>query len=301
MLAQIIWFPWEASTTAGGVDYLLYVLTIICGLTGFLVAVLIIYFSVRYRRRPGDPTPPQMRGNTPLELFWTITPLVIFIVFFVWGAMVYFDAYRAPDDAHGRLRRRQAVDVEVPAPRRAARDQRTARAARPAGQDDADVRGRDPQLLRARLPRPHGRPARPLHHRLVPADSGGRLSPVLLAVLRHEPRRHGRRPSSSWSRQDYEDWLHLHAEGSLALQGRKVFLKYRCVSCHSADANARAPVLEDLYGQPVHLQRRQRCRRRRRLHPRIDLRPRQAKIVLGLGEHHADLQGPGQPRRKSTS
>ena len=40
---------------------------------------------------------------------------------------------------------------------------------------------------------------------------------------------------------DYENWLHLQAEGSLALEGRKMFLKYRCVSCHSADENARAP------------------------------------------------------------
>ncbi len=75
-----------------------------------------------------------------------------------------------PGRRHGDLRRRQAVDVEVPAPRRAARDQRAARAGRPAGQADADLRGRDPQLLRARLPRPHGRAARPLHHGLVPAD-----------------------------------------------------------------------------------------------------------------------------------
>ena len=30
-----------------------------------------------------------------------------------------------------------------------------------------------------------------------------------------------------------------------------MFLKYRCVSCHSADADARAPVLEDLFGKPV--------------------------------------------------
>jgi cytochrome c oxidase subunit 2 len=52
---------------------------------------------------------------------------------------------------------------------------------------------------------------------------------------------------------DYQRWLHLQAEGSLALQGRKVFLEFRCVSCHSADENARAPVLEDLYGKPVHL------------------------------------------------
>ncbi len=52
---------------------------------------------------------------------------------------------------------------------------------------------------------------------------------------------------------DYQEWLHARAEGSLALQGRKTFLKYRCLSCHSADEKARAPVLEELYGKPVHL------------------------------------------------
>src|SRR5258708_22934800 len=51
---------------------------------------------------------------------------------------------------------------------------------------------------------------------------------------------------------EYQDWLHLHAEGSLALEGRKIFLKYRCLSCHSADENARGPVLEELYGKVVH-------------------------------------------------
>src|SRR5262249_25063199 len=52
---------------------------------------------------------------------------------------------------------------------------------------------------------------------------------------------------------EYENWLQIRAEGSLALEGRKTFLKYRCLSCHSADENARAPVLEDLYGRQVHL------------------------------------------------
>ena len=54
--------------------------------------------------------------------------------------------------------------------------------------------------------------------------------------------------------QRYESWLHAGAEGSLALQGRKTFLKNRCVSCHSANAVARAPVLEGLYGKPVALE-----------------------------------------------
>jgi cytochrome c oxidase subunit 2 len=50
---------------------------------------------------------------------------------------------------------------------------------------------------------------------------------------------------------EYEKWLHQGAEGSMALDGRKIFLKYRCVSCHGADAEARAPVLEGLFGRSV--------------------------------------------------
>ena len=37
----------------------------------------------------------------------------------------------------------------------------------------------------------------------------------------------------------------------MALEGRKVFLKYRCASCHSANAEARGPVLENLFRSPV--------------------------------------------------
>src|ERR1043165_5519488 len=99
MLAEIIWFPLEASTTARSVDHLLYFLVAICAALGLLVAVLISYFPIRYRRRPGTPTPGPMHGNTPLELFWTVTPLGIFMVMFVWGATIYFGAYRAPDNA----------------------------------------------------------------------------------------------------------------------------------------------------------------------------------------------------------
>src|SRR5690349_12113993 len=99
MFAEIIWFPRTASTTAGSVDRLLIFLTSITGAVGLLVAVLLIYFAVRYRRRPGQPPPAAMPGNKPLELFWTITPMFVFLGFFAYGVVVYFDAYRAPDDA----------------------------------------------------------------------------------------------------------------------------------------------------------------------------------------------------------
>jgi cytochrome c oxidase subunit 2 len=39
----------------------------------------------------------------------------------------------------------------------------------------------------------------------------------------------------------------------MALEGRKRLLQYQCVACHSADASARAPDLEGLFGRPVGL------------------------------------------------
>ena len=47
--------------------------------------------------------------------------------------------------------------------------------------------------------------------------------------------------------------LESQAEGSLAGEGRKLFQKLQCVACHSADAKARAPVLEDIFGKQVPL------------------------------------------------
>ena len=54
---RVAWFPPEASTTAAHVDHLLYFLLTVCGSVGLLVAFLMIYFCIRYRRRPGAGRP----------------------------------------------------------------------------------------------------------------------------------------------------------------------------------------------------------------------------------------------------
>ena len=154
---------------------------------------LLIYFCIRYRRRPGDSaTPPLTPSSEALEWFWTITPMCIFVVMFLWGAVVYVDAYRAPDEATRIYARRQTMDVEVSTPGGAARDQHAALAPRPARSNPIDVGRRDPQLLRPRFPRTYGRLAQPLHVGLVPADPSGNVSPLLFAILRHESCRHDR-------------------------------------------------------------------------------------------------------------
>ena len=51
-------------------------------LTGALVWGLILYVSWRYRRRSDDEIPIQTRYNLPLEIFYTIFPIVMVVVFF---------------------------------------------------------------------------------------------------------------------------------------------------------------------------------------------------------------------------
>lgn len=67
---------------------------------GFLlVCALLVFMCVAYRRRPGHITTPRILGSHRLELFWTVTPLLVFLTFYVWGVYVYDYAVHTPADA----------------------------------------------------------------------------------------------------------------------------------------------------------------------------------------------------------
>jgi len=52
-----------------------------------LIIVFMLYSVVVFRRKPGDTSEgPNIKGNTPLEIAWTIIPLIIVMGFGVWGA-----------------------------------------------------------------------------------------------------------------------------------------------------------------------------------------------------------------------
>lgn len=260
MIADISIWTSAASTTAHGVDLLFFFLCAVCGSVGLLVAVLLIYFCIRYRRRSGDlQNPPDTNQSHLLEWFWTIAPLGIFAVLFAWGGEVYLNAYIPPDDA---------TPIYVVAKQWMWKFQH------PEGQREINT-----------LHVPVGKPIKLLmisedviHSFFVPAFR------VHMDVL---PQRY----TSVWfqattpgeyhlfcsqycgtnhagmvgrvivmEEAEYQQWLNYQAEGSLALQGRQVFLQFRCVSCHSADAKARAPVLENLFGKMVALENGQTVR-----------------------------------------
>lgn len=55
-----------------------------------VLMTLMVYWTIKYRRRPGVAPPPSPHHNTPLEILWTVVPssalLVIFVLGF-WGYM----------------------------------------------------------------------------------------------------------------------------------------------------------------------------------------------------------------------
>ena len=91
-------FPREASTIAPYMDSLYFFLLAITFVGIFLVTTLLVTFSIRYRKAV-HPVATQIEGSTLLEATWTIIPLGLFLICFVWGALLYFRIYTPPANA----------------------------------------------------------------------------------------------------------------------------------------------------------------------------------------------------------
>ena len=97
-----------ASTPAHSISSLgLFTLVLTAGIF-IVVAGLLTYVTIRYRRRPGDDgsEPPQIFGSTQIELSWTIIPILIVTVLFLATARVIFAIQDAPKPT-------SALDVTV--------------------------------------------------------------------------------------------------------------------------------------------------------------------------------------------
>ncbi len=99
MLEKFHLFPEQASTVAPRVDALFYFLIAVSVFFVLLIAGLILYFMVKYRRRRPDERGSALHGSLALEVVWTAIPFAIALVAFFWGASIYAALQRPPDDA----------------------------------------------------------------------------------------------------------------------------------------------------------------------------------------------------------
>jgi len=96
--SEFYFHPPQASTVAPEVDALYFFLVAITIVFSALVAALILYFAIRYRRSAKvDRTP--FHPSVWMEVSWLILPLPLLLGIFVWSADVYFTLQRPPAGA----------------------------------------------------------------------------------------------------------------------------------------------------------------------------------------------------------
>ena len=99
MQSWIPFVPESASTESGKVDALYFYLSGVTVFFTLLIALAIIFFVIKYRRRSPHEVPRPIAGSHRLEMLWSVIPFVIAMSFFVWGTQIYFRNSRPPTDA----------------------------------------------------------------------------------------------------------------------------------------------------------------------------------------------------------
>ncbi len=247
-------FPERASTMAGRVDALYFFLLAVSVFFSILIAGLIVYFAIKYRRRSPDSVGTNIHGGLLLELTWTVIPLLITMVIFVWGANVFFAMSAPPEETLNIYvvgkqwmwkfqhldGQREINELHVPLGRAVKLIMTSEDVIHdvfvPAFRVKADV-------LPGRYTNIWFQATKPGRYHLFCAEyCGTRHSGMIGEVTVMEP-------------SEYQAWLSGGTgEGSLASAGEKLFQDLACVTCHRSDAQGRGPALQGLFGKTVQLQ-----------------------------------------------
>jgi cytochrome c oxidase subunit II len=244
--------PPEASTIAPYADALYFFLVLISLVGMVIVTGLIVGFSIVYRK-DRNPEATQIEGSTLLEATWTIIPLALFMVCFVWGALLYFRIYDPPTNA---------MNIYIVG------KQWMWKAEHPGGQHEIDALhvpiGRPVQLTMISQDVFHSFsiPAFRVKREVIP----GRYTTVWfnattpgtyhLFCTQYCGTLHSEMIGevTAMTPKDYEDWLAGSTSGSsLAQNGERIFASLGCNACHSGSASARGPNLAEAYGSRLQL------------------------------------------------
>src|SRR5947209_2744426 len=80
-------------------NWFFWVMVALCGTVATGIATFLIYSAWRYRRKYPDEFPSQVSLNIPAEVTWIALPALLFLGMFAFGAKLYFDVERPPDNS----------------------------------------------------------------------------------------------------------------------------------------------------------------------------------------------------------
>ncbi|HYD00598.1 MAG TPA: cytochrome c oxidase subunit II transmembrane domain-containing protein [Phycisphaerales bacterium] len=89
----------ELGTDTWGTDNLFLLVTWINIIFFLVVVIPMLYWVMKYRRRPGVPAQRTPNHNTALEVTWVVVPLLILVVVFFWGFQGYMKSQVAKANA----------------------------------------------------------------------------------------------------------------------------------------------------------------------------------------------------------
>jgi cytochrome c oxidase subunit 2 len=226
------------------------VLVSLIGLT--IVVLLIVSFSILYNKKR-HPVAVQVEGSTLLEATWTIIPLGLFLVMFVWGALIYFRVFTPPANS---------MNIYVVG------KQWMWKAEHPGGQHEINAlhvpTGRAVQvtLISQDVFHSFSIPAFRVKREAIP----GRYTTVWfeatvpgtyhLFCTQYCGTNHSQMTGDIvvMTPEDFRKWLASSTSGaSLAQNGERLFASLSCAACHNARPDARGPNLAGVYGAKLPL------------------------------------------------
>ena len=290
MFTNFPFFPQVASEQASQVDALYFFLVAVTGFFMALVAILVVVFAVKFRRRHNDEVGVAIHGSLALELLWTFIPLGITMVMFFWGAQVFFHMTRAPKGAMeiyvvgkqwmwkvqhmdgAREINELHVPLGVPVKLTMGSEDVIHSFFIPDFRVKADVVPGRYNTLWFTATKP-GR-----YHLFCTQYCGTKHSAMIGWVTVMEPA-------------DYQAWLGGGTSGgSMADNGAKLFQDLACSTCHLENGQGRAPSLKGAFGKPVQLQNGQTVTVDEAYIRESVLNP-QAKVVAGFQPIMPTFQG----------
>src|SRR6185312_13336385 len=245
-------YPPQASKIAPQMDalYFFMVLVSLIGLT--IVILLITAFSIMYRQKK-HPVPVQIEGSTMLEATWTIIPLGLFLIMFVWGALIYFRVYTPPANA---------MNIYVVG------SQWFWKGEHPGGQHEIDAlhvpvnRAVQLMLISQDVFHSFSVPAFRVKREAIPGRytsvwfEATKVGTYHIFCTQYCGTNHSQ--MDGWvyvmTPDDYKKWLQGSTSGqSLAQNGERLFASLSCNACHNTQPDARGPNLVGVYGSHLTL------------------------------------------------
>jgi cytochrome c oxidase subunit 2 len=284
MILQQTIMPQQASEMAWHVDNLIWFITAVTGIAGLGVYVALLVFCIKYRRREpnqlGFAPTPRILGSHKLELAWTVTPLLLFLALFAWGAYVYNMNFHIPADTPEIyvVGKQWMWKIQYPEGQRVILGQNSLDYANSVGGEGTFAGymvlpiGKQVKIIVTSEDVIHdfGIPAFRQKLDAVPGRytsiwytptqlgtydvfcdqyCGTNHSLMVGKVMVVEPDTYAAWIEGTWRPDDRKTSPggRNAIDGSLAHQGRQLFMKLNCIQCHNTET-PRAPVLEEIYG-----------------------------------------------------